>query len=77
LAHLENWSRNPFSKGAYSSHRPGYFTSIAHNEAKPVGNLLFAGEHTSSFYEWQGTMEGAANSGLRAASEAFTLLGGR
>jgi monoamine oxidase len=77
LAHLENWSRNPLSKGAYSCHRPGYFTSVAHNEAKPVGNLLFAGEHTSSFYEWQGTMEGAANSGLRAAYEAFTLLGGR
>jgi monoamine oxidase len=76
LAHLENWSRNPLSKGAYSCHRPGYFTSIAHNEAKPVGNLLFAGEHTSSFYEWQGTMEGAANSGLRAAFEAYSLLGG-
>ncbi len=77
VAHLENWSRNPLSKGAYSCHKPGYFTSIAHNEAKPVGNVLFAGEHTSSFYEWQGSMEGAANSGLRAAYEAYTLLGGR
>ncbi len=77
IAHIENWSRNPLSKGAYSRHAPGYFTTIAHNEAKPVGNLLFAGEHTSSFYEWQGTMEGAALSGLRAAAEAYTLLGGR
>ncbi len=77
LVHAENWSNNPFSKGAYACHRPGYFTTIAHNEAKPVGNLLFAGEHTSSFYEWQGTMEGAATSGLRAAYEAYTLLGGR
>jgi monoamine oxidase len=77
IAHLENWSRNPLSKGAYSCHKPGYFTTIAHNEAKPVGNLLFAGEHTASFYEWQGSMEGAANSGLRAAFEAYTLLGGR
>ena len=48
---------------------PRYFTTIAGNEAKPVGNLYFAGEHTSSFYEFQGFMEGAALSGIRAASE--------
>jgi monoamine oxidase len=77
VSHLENWSLNPLSKGAYSCHRPGYFTTIAHREAKPVGNLLFAGEHTSSFYEWQGTMEGAVLSGFRAAFEANGILGGR
>ena len=73
LAHSENWSTNPLSKGSHTCNRPGYFTTIAHNEAKPVGNLLFAGEHTSSFYEWQGFMEGAALSGLRAASEVYSL----
>jgi monoamine oxidase len=77
VAHLENWSRHPFSKGAYSCHRPGYFTTVAHREGKAVGNLLFAGEHTSSFYEWQGTMEGAVMSGFRAAFEANVVLGGR
>ena len=40
-------------------------------------NLFFAGEHTSSFYEWQGFMEGAALSGLRAANEACNLMLGR
>jgi monoamine oxidase len=74
LAVGENWSRNPYSKGSYSCPRPGYFTTTAHNEAKAVGNLMFAGEHTSSFYEWQGFMEGAALSGLRAAAETCTLL---
>ncbi len=73
LARTENWSGNPLSKGSHSCNRPGYFTTSAHNEAKPVGNLLFAGEHTSSFYEWQGFMEGAALSGLRAAGEALAL----
>jgi monoamine oxidase len=73
LAHSENWSSNPLSKGSHTCNRPGYFTTIAHNEAKPIGNLLFAGEHTSSFYEWQGFMEGAALSGLRAAGEAYAL----
>jgi monoamine oxidase len=72
-AYSENWSANPLSKGSHSNNRPGYFTTSAQNEAKAVGNLLFAGEHTSSFYEWQGFMEGAALSGLRAAAEVLGL----
>jgi monoamine oxidase len=67
--HLEHWTSNPFVKGSYTAIHPGYFTTIADNEAKPVGNLYFAGEHTNSFYEFQGFMEGAALSGIRAASE--------
>ena len=72
-AHLENWSLNPLALGAYSCNAPGYFTSVAGNEAKPVGNLFFAGEHTDSFYAAQGFLEGAANSGLRAATEVAAL----
>jgi monoamine oxidase len=67
--HLEHWSSNPFVKGSYTCNHPGYFTTIADNEAKPIGNLYFAGEHTSSFYEFQGFMEGAALSGIRVARE--------
>jgi monoamine oxidase len=74
LAHLEHWPSNPLFKGSYTCNGPGYFTTIADNEAKPVGNLFFAGEHTSSFYEWQGFMEGAALSGLRAAAEVGDFL---
>lgn len=73
LAYSANWSSNPFTKGSHTCNRPGYFTTIAHNEGKAIGNLIFAGEHTSSFYEWQGFMEGAALSGLRAASEVYSL----
>ncbi len=76
LATSENWSINPHSRGAFPRPQPGYFTRIAHAEATPVGNLLFAGDHTSSFYEWQGFMEGAVLSGLRAAGEASTLMSG-
>ena len=72
--HLENWSKNPLYKGSYTCNAPGYFTTIAGNEAKPVGNLFFAGEHTDSFYSWQGFMEGACVSGLRAATESFAWL---
>ncbi|HXV78917.1 MAG TPA: FAD-dependent oxidoreductase [Candidatus Binatia bacterium] len=69
--HLEHWPSNPFVKGSYTCNHPGYFTTIADNEAKPVGNMYFAGEHTSSFYEFQGFMEGAALSGIRAAREVL------
>jgi monoamine oxidase len=67
--HLEHWPSNPLVKGSYTCNHPGYFTTIADNEAKPIDNLYFAGEHTSSFYEFQGFMEGAALSGIRAARE--------
>lgn len=36
-------------------------------EGTSVGNLHFAGEHADSFYNWQGTLEGAAQSGIAAA----------
>jgi monoamine oxidase len=74
VVHLEHWPSNPLTKGAYTCNQPGYFTTIADNEQKPVGNLFFAGEHTSSFYEWQGFMEGGVVSGLRAADEVMRAL---
>lgn len=70
-AHLEHWPSNPLSMGSYTANAPGYFTTIADTEAAPVGRLYFAGEHTSSFYEWQGFMEGAVLSGHRAAAEVL------
>jgi monoamine oxidase len=73
-AHLENWSLNPLVQGSYTCNQPGYFTTIAGHEAQPVGNVFFAGEHTSSFYEQQGFMEGAVLSGQRAAREVYQLL---
>ncbi|KRA45201.1 hypothetical protein ASD72_08050 [Pseudoxanthomonas sp. Root630] len=76
LATSQNWSTDPNSRGAVPRPQPGYFTRIAHAEASAVDNLLFAGDHTSSFYEWQGFMEGAVLSGLRAASEASNLFRG-
>lgn len=68
-AHLQHWPSNPLTKGSYAGYQPGQFTTIANNEGKPIGNLHFAGEHTSSFYEWQGYMEGAAATGIQVANE--------
>ncbi|MES2990635.1 MAG: FAD-dependent oxidoreductase [Pseudomonadota bacterium] len=70
-AHLENWSRLPLFQGAYSNNQPGYFTTIEGLYARPAGNVHFAGEHTDSFYSYQGFMEGALLSGARAADEVL------
>lgn len=68
-ADLWHWPSQPLWQGSYTCNHPGYFTTIAGNEGKPVGNLYFAGEHANSFYVWQGFMEGAALSGLDAAGQ--------
>jgi monoamine oxidase len=67
-ADLFHWPSQPLWQGSYTCNRPGYFTTVAGNEGKPVGNVFFAGEHADSFYSYQGFMEGAAISGLAAAA---------
>lgn len=66
--HLEKWAANPYTRGSYTNNHPGYFTTLEGLVGAPVDRLYFAGEHTDSFYEWQGFMEGAANTGIAAAS---------
>ncbi|HEU5409198.1 MAG TPA: FAD-dependent oxidoreductase, partial [Nitrospira sp.] len=74
LAHLEHWPSNPLMEGSYTCYRPGQFTTMAGLEGVPAGNVFFAGEHTNSFYEWQGFMEGAALSGIAAAQSILTTV---
>ena len=70
-AHLEHWPSDPHALGSYTCYTTGQFTGVAGLEAEPVGLLKFAGEHTDSFYSWQGYMEGACLAGLRAANEVL------
>ena len=46
---------------------PQFPPSIRHWLARPFGRVFFAGEHTS--FRWQGYMNGAVETGLRAAAE--------
>lgn len=69
VSHIENWAQQPLFKGAYSSNAPGYFTTLEGRYALPAGNIVFAGEHTDSVYRFQGYMEGALQSGARAARQ--------
>lgn len=68
-SYTADWKNNPFSMGTYASYAVGMYTSIAGEEHKPVGNLHFAGEHTS--LNFAGYMEGAAESGLRVVEEVL------
>ncbi len=69
-----HWPTFPWTKGSYSCYKPGQWTTIANSEGMPVGNLFFAGEHCS--YDFQGYMNGAAQSGLDVAKAVMSLLSG-
>jgi monoamine oxidase len=71
VAHLEHWPTNPNSLGSYTSYKPGQFTGIEGLNSEASGFVKFAGEHADSFYMYQGFMEGACQSGLRAANEVL------
>ena len=59
-------------RGSYSTYKVGQYTGFAGYEKVPQGRTYFAGEHTS--YNFQGFMEGGAESGERAAREVLTAL---
>ncbi|MFT6694995.1 MAG: monoamine oxidase [Paracoccaceae bacterium] len=60
------WSRDKFSKGAYSYSKLGVKPADFDNLAKPVEDVIvFAGEHT--LFKYHATVHGAYLSGLRAA----------
>ncbi len=69
------WRTNPWSGGSYVYYPPGYMTTLLGIEAEREGNYFFAGEHTSG--EWQGFLNGAVESGMRAAHEVLASLGVR
>jgi monoamine oxidase len=69
-----HWPTFPWTKGSYSCYKPGQWTTIAGAEGLPVGNLFFAGEHCS--YDFQGYMNGAAQSGADTAKAVMAKLSG-
>lgn len=68
-----HWPSFELAKGSYACYKPGQWTTIAGAEGMAVGNLLFAGEHCS--YDFQGFMNGGAETGKAAAEAAVALLG--
>jgi monoamine oxidase len=66
-AHTVTWESDPWAQGGYAVFKPSYDPELREWLARPHGRTFFAGEHTS--HRWQGYMNGAVESGLRAASE--------
>lgn len=72
-ATFDDWPRNPWTLGSYSYYRVGQYTRFAGAEREMVGTCHFAGEHTS--IDAQGYLDGAVESGERAAREVLAGLG--
>jgi len=66
---VDFWTGSPFQLGSYSYWKVGQYVQFAGVEREVEGTVHFAGEHTS--VDAQGYMEGAVESGERAAHEVL------
>lgn len=71
---VKDWGADPYSLGGWSQPEPGYITNHLADLKEPFGRIHFAGEHTSVL---RGTMEGALQSGVRAAREIDMRVWGK
>ncbi|KAI1168713.1 Sec1-like protein [Nemania serpens] len=69
---VTRWGSDRFARGSYSSAGPTMSIDDYQAMARPVGNLFFAGEHTTHTHP--ATVHGAYLSGLRAASEVLDAM---
>jgi monoamine oxidase len=67
-----SWEDDPWARGGYAFFDSSFPPSARRLLALPWKRVFFAGEHTSS--TWQGYMNGAVESGLRAAEEVFATM---
>ncbi|MBP0016662.1 MAG: FAD-dependent oxidoreductase [Cyanobacteria bacterium SBLK] len=76
-----HWPSYPYARGSYACMQPGQYTGFVldylylegdKTQECADGNLIFAGEHTSD--EYQGYMNGAAQSGRLAAQAVLKRL---
>ena len=65
------WEQDPYARGGYAFFDPDFDPSLRAWLSRPAGRLFFAGEHTS--IRWQGYMNGAIESGRRAAAEVSAV----
>ncbi len=67
------WASSPFAKASYACFKPGQYTTLEGAQREPSGNIYFAGEHCS--FEFQGFMNGAAQTGREAAEAIIQAIG--
>jgi monoamine oxidase len=69
---VASWEDDEWARGGYAVFDPHFDPAWRAWLSKPAGRVLFAGEHTS--VRWQGYMNGAIESGRRAAAEVRALV---
>jgi monoamine oxidase len=67
-----DWNSDPFSKGGWQTYRPGQLSRLHSALQAPEGRVLFAGADIA--VRWIGWMDGALETGARAARQALELL---
>ncbi len=72
-ATIDYWPGYEWTRGSYSYWKVGQYTSFAGIEGRQEGHAHFCGEHTS--IDFQGYLNGAVETGERAAGEVIGDLG--
>ena len=69
----QNWVEEEYTRGCYAGYMPtGVWSLYGHALRLPVGRLHWAGTETATV--WNGYMDGAIQSGERAAAEVLAAL---
>jgi monoamine oxidase len=74
-AYEDHWALDHWVHGAYSYYAVGQAASFGSIAGRREGRVHFAGEHTS--IQHQGFLDGAVETGERAARQLFRALGVR
>lgn len=70
----QSWAEEEYTRGCYAGYMPpGVWSMYGPALRAPVGRIHWAGTETATV--WNGYMEGALQSGERAAAEALAALG--
>jgi monoamine oxidase len=71
-ATIDYWHAYPWTLGSYSYWKIGQYTAFSGAESEISGACHFCGEHTSQ--DFQGYLNGAVDTGQRAASEVLAAI---
>ena len=71
-ATTHDWLADEFARGTWAIHRPGWYTRHHAAMRGPESGLVFAGSDLAD--GWSGFVDGAIESGLRAATQVQALL---
>ncbi|KOV87893.1 hypothetical protein ADL03_05720 [Nocardia sp. NRRL S-836] len=67
----QDWGADAYSRGGWALRRPGQLTAQLYSVQQPHGRLAFATSDIAS--GWAGFVEGALESGFRAATQAIAI----